>query len=174
MSLTKAAHKFALSTALMAGVLLGTATPNGGGASPILTGYGSWMTPAAETISFQVSVVELSDGTVKGRGVSTKHGPSGSSAFHFEVTEYLSVGNEMYVAGIITKVKDALPGWLGQLTMLGVQDNGSGVGIADKMLSGSGLPPSLTIAQILSLPPPMGPPPPAFWPSLTNGNFTIH
>ena len=58
--------------------------------------------------------------------------------------------------------------WI-SLTALMIQDNGQGGGTPDKMLSGSGLPSSVTIEQVLASIPPS-----TFWAPLASGNFVIH
>jgi hypothetical protein len=166
----KLAGTLALTTALSAALLIGSATSSPGGADPIFTGHGQWETPIG--VSFQVHLIELPDGSVKGKGSSSLHGANGVGWFHFDVTEYMYVGDELAVAGIVTKVFNTPPGFEGSLTVLIVQDNGSGGATPDKAISATGLPPFLTLAQILNGPNP--PPPPELWFPLAGGNFTIH
>jgi hypothetical protein len=167
--MSKLASTVSLTAALSAAVLLGAASPSPVAGHPIVTGHGQWEIPAG-TVGFQISLVELPDGSLNGHGLSTLHSASGNAWFHFVVTEYQYVGDELAVAGLIVDTFNTPPNFLGSQTILLVQDNGSG-GAPDKAISASGIPPSFSLAQVLSLIPP---PPPEFWFPLAGGNFKIH
>lgn len=163
-------NRIALSAALLAPVLLGASAPIPDGATPIVNGHGEWETPIG-TVGFEVSVVELPDGTLNGHGLSYLHTEDGNAWFRFEVTEYMFIEGELAVAGLITETFNAPPHFLGSLTVLIIQDNGSSGASADRALSAAGGPPWLTLAQFLSI---SQLPPPEFWFPVANGNFVIH
>jgi hypothetical protein len=136
-------------------------------ANPMVNGKGTWETQIG-TVGFQVSVVELPDGTIHGQGVSTMHTESGNAWFHFEVLDAAPYGEEFAVLGLITDTFNSPPQFLGSLTMLIIQDNEPNG--SDMVLSGAGLPPWLTLDDIL-----YGPnPPPSLRFPLAHGNFTLH
>ena len=163
----KSIGAIALSSTLSAAVLIGAPTPSGNEGTPIVNGHGEWETGIG-TVGFQVSLVELPGGSLQGHGVSYLHSESGNGWFHFEVTEYAFVGDELAVAGIITETFNTPPQFLGSLTVLIIQDNDGNGALPDKALSASGLPPSLSLDDILN-----GPPPDLRFP-LAHGNFQIH
>ena len=139
----------------------------GKGANPIVQGHGSWETQIG-TVGFQVSVVELPDGTITGHGVSTMHAASGNAWFHFDVVDAAPYGDEIAVLGLITDAVNSPPQFVGSLTVLIINDderNGS-----DMALSGAGLPPWLSLGDILYGP---NPPPPFRFP-LAHGNYKMH
>lgn len=133
-------------------------------AHPMVNGHGTWETQIG-TVGFQVSVVELPDGTIHGHGVSTMHTENGNAWFHFEVVDAAPYGDEFAVLGLITDTFNSPPQLLGSQTMLIIQDNGSNG--SDMVLSGF-LPPWLSLDEILN-----GPPPSLRFP-LAHGNFTLH
>ena len=137
------------------------------GASPIVNGHGTWETQIG-TVGFQVSVVELPDGTINGHGVSTMHTESGNAWFHFDVVDATPYGDEIAVLGLITDAVNSPPQFVGSLTVLIIKDNeGNG---SDMALSGAGIPPWLSLEDILYGP---NPPPPFRFP-LGIGNYKVH
>ena len=137
------------------------------GANPIVNGHGKWETEMG-TVGFQVSVVELPDGTINGHGVSTMHTENGNGWFHFDVVDAAPYGDEIAVLGLITDAVNSPPQFVGSLTVLIIKDNERNS--SDMALSGSGLPPWLTLDNIL-----YGPnPPPPFRFTLANGNYKLH
>ena len=137
------------------------------GASPIVQGHGNWETQIG-TIGFQVSVVELPDGTIDGHGVSTMHAESGNAWFHFDVVDAAPYGDEIAVLGLITDAVNSPPQFVGSLTVLIIKDNESST--PGTALSAAGLPPFLSLDNIL-----YGPnPPPPFRFSLAHGNYEMH
>lgn len=157
-----------LLSALLAGSPTSSASPSpvrSGG--PVLTGSGAWETPIG-TVGFQVSLTEQGNGSLCGSGRSYLLGENGFSMFRFDVCDYLYVGNEILVLGLITDTFNTPPNIaVGSLTALVVQDNGSGNGVTDMAISASGLPPFLTIEDLAATLPP-------FRFSLGSGNFTAH
>ena len=142
-------------------------TNYGKGANPIVNGRGTWET-AIGTVGFQVSVVELPDGTINGHGVSTLHTENGNAWFHFDVVDAAPYGDEIAVLGLITDAVNTPPQFLGSLTMLIIKDNeGNG---PDMALSAAGLPPWLSLDAILYGP---MPPPDSRFP-LAHGNYRMH
>ena len=166
----KLTRSIALSVAALSiTVLLGAAAPPSSGAMPVVTGMGAFTAPDGSTISFQVHLVQLPDGSLNGSGISSrKGGPGGNSWFKFDVIDSAATGNELVVLGVITETMGA-PFPVGSLTALMIQDNGQGGGTPDKMLSGSGLPSSVTIEEVLAKIPPS-----TFWTPLASGDFVIH
>jgi hypothetical protein len=145
------------------------ATTNG---NPILTGHGNWEIPGG-TVGFQVSVVELPDGSFNGHGVSTLHGATGNAWFHFEVVEAFPVGEAIGVIGIITDTHNTPPHWEGAWNALVIQDNGNGGGPDDRAFSAAGAPSSLPIEVVRAFV--LGTAgPPEDWFAVTGGNFTVH
>jgi hypothetical protein len=137
------------------------------GANPIVNGHGNWETEIG-TVGFQVSVVELPDGTISGRGVSTMRAENGNGWFHFDVVDAAPYGDEIAVLGLITDAVNTPPRFLGSLTVLIIKDNeGNG---SDMALSAAGLPPWLSLDDILYGP--MSPPPFRF--PLAHGNYKTH
>jgi hypothetical protein len=137
------------------------------GASPIVQGHGNWETQIG-TIGFQVSVVELPDGTIDGHGVSTMHAESGNAWFHFDVVDAAPYGDEIAVLGLITDAVNSPPQFVGSLTVLIIKDNERNT--PDMALSAAGLPPFLSLDNILYGP---NPPPPFRFP-LAHGNYEMH
>jgi hypothetical protein len=137
------------------------------GANPIVQGHGNWETQIG-IVGFQVSVIELPDGTINGHGMSTMHAESGNGWFHFDVVDAAPYGDEIAVLGLITDAVNTPPQFLGSLTMLIIKDNeGNG---SDTALSAAGLPPWLSLDAIL-----YGPmPPPDFRFPLAHGNYRMH
>ena len=166
----KLTRNIALSAAaLSVAVLLGAAAPLPSQATPVVNGMGAFVAGDGSTIAFQVHLVQLPDGSLNGSGSSSrKGGPGGNSWFQFDVIDSMPSGNDLVVLGVITETKGA-PFPVGSLTALMIQDNGQGGGTPDKMLSGSGLPSSVTIEQVLASIPPSN-----FWAPLASGNFVIH
>lgn len=156
----------ALSAALSAALLLGVATAATGKATPIVNGQGNWETTIG-TVGFEVSLVELPDGSLQGRGTSYLHGEDGIGWFHFEVLDYMDLGGDILIRGVITKTFNSGNIVEGSLTALVVRDNGNGGGPPDGALSASGLPPFVTIEQIAASLPPFRFP-------LAVGDFRIH
>ena len=140
---------------------------NGNGANPMVNGHGNWETDIG-TVGFQVSVGELPDGTIHGRGVSTMHTENGNGWFHFDVVDAAPYGDEFAVLGLITDTVNTPPQFPGSLTVLIIRDNG-GNG-SDMALSAAGLPSFLTLDAILYGP--MSPPPFRF--PVAHGNYKIH
>ena len=142
-------------------------TTHSKGANPIVNGRGTWET-AIGTVGFQVFVVELPDGTINGHGVSTMHAENGNGWFHFDVVDAAPYGDEIAVLGLITDAVNTPPQFLGSLTVLIIKDNeGNG---SDMALSAAGLPPWLSLDNILYGP---NPPPPFRFP-LAHGNYQMH
>ena len=155
--------------ALSATVLLGAAAPPSSGATPIVNGSGTFLAPDGSTIGFPAHLVELPDGSLNGSGTSSRNGGvGGNSWFHFDVIDSMPSGDDLAVLGVITETKNA-PFPVGSLTALMIQDNGQGGGTPDRMLSASGLPPSVTIGQVLAMIPPS-----SNWFPVASGNFVIH
>ena len=139
----------------------------GNGAKPIVNGRGTWENPIG-TVGFQVSVVELPDGTFNGHGVSTLHTDNGNAWFHFDVVDAAPYGEEIAVLGLITDAVNSPPNFPGSLTVLIIKDNQRNG--SDTSLSGAGIPPFLSLDDIL-----YGPnPPPPFRFTLTHGNYKMH
>jgi len=164
-------NKIAVSLALSAALLTAAAVATPGGSTPILNGHGQWATPIG-TIGFEVSAIEMPDGSVQGEGFSTKFDETGAHWFHFEVDEYAYVGEGVIVLGTIDQVFETPPEWLGSKVALAVRDDGSGGSSQDSAISASGLPAWITLDFLLSLPP--GLPPVETWFPLQSGSFTIH
>lgn len=163
--------------ALSAAVLMGSPAPSAPDGTPVVTGQGKWLIPTGDVVGFEVSVVELPDGTLQGGGRSSKTGAAGNGWFQYDVVDYCFVGDEIFVIGIIDEVMNAPADWVGSWTVLGIQDNGSG-GALDRSISSSGIPSFITLEQIKALlnsPPDQGGPPPAdSWFPHFAGNFVIH
>ena len=140
---------------------------NSNGANPIVKGHGKWETEIG-TVGFQVSVVELPDGTINGHGVSTMHAESGNAWFHFDVIDAAPYGDEIAVLGLITDAVNSPPQFVGSLTVLIIMDNERNG--SDTALSGAGIPPWLSLDDILYGP---NPPPPFRFP-LAHGNYKMH
>jgi hypothetical protein len=142
-------------------------TNYGKGANPIVNGRGTWEIDMG-TVGFQVSVVELPDGTFNGHGVSTLHTENGNAWFHFDVVEAAPFGDEIAVLGLITDAVNSPPNFVGSKTALIIMDNQRNG--SDTALSAAGLPPFLSLDNIL-----YGPnPPPPFRFTLTHGNYKMH
>ena len=137
------------------------------GANPIVQGHGNWETQIG-TVGFQVSVVELPDGTINGHGVSTMHAESGNAWFHFDVVDAAPYGDEIAVLGLITDAVNSPPRFVGSLTVLIIKDNDRNR--SDMALSAAGLPPWLSLDDILYGP---NSPPPFRFP-LDHGNYKMH
>jgi hypothetical protein len=135
------------------------------GASPTVNGHGTWETQIG-TVGFQVSVVELPDGTINGHGVSTMHAENGNGWFHFDVVDAAPYGDEIAVLGLITDAVNTPPNFLDSQVLLIIKDNeGNG---SDMALSAAGLPPTLELDFILEFMPI-----PDFRFPLAHGNYTI-
>lgn len=140
---------------------------SGRGATPIVNGHGNWATGMG-TVGFQVSVVEFPDGTINGHGMSTMQSENGNGWVHFNVVDAAPYGDEIAVLGLITDAVNAPLQFIGSLTVLIIRDNGRNE--SDMALSGAGLPPSLSLDNIL-----YGPtPPPSSRLAVAHGNFMVH
>jgi hypothetical protein len=141
-------------------------TTHSKGANPIVNGRGTWENPIG-TVGFQVSVVELPDGTFNGHGVSTLHTENGNAWFHFDVVDAAPYGDEIAVLGLITDVVNTPPGFLDSQMLLIIRDNeGNG---PDMALSAARIPPTLELDFILE-----NMPIPDFRFPLAHGNYKIH
>ena len=137
------------------------------GANPVVKGHGKWEIDIG-TVGFQVSVGELPDGTINGHGVSTLHTENGNAWFHFDVVDAAPYGDEIAVLGLITDAVNSPPQFVGSLTMLIIKDNERNG--TDMALSGAGIPPFLSLDDILYGP---NAPPPFRFP-LAHGNYKMH
>ena len=159
--------------ALSCTLFLGFATPSPVGGNPVLTGHGEWEVPGA-TISFTVNAIELPDGSLQGHGRTSRVSEGEKGWAHFDVTDSLEFGGGLAVSGIISQVNGAPEELLGTQVILLVLDEGDDGSGADRAISAIGVPPELSLEDILFAPPPFGPPPPEFWFPLSAGNFKIH
>jgi hypothetical protein len=170
----------AVSTALLLGaVATSHAQAVGAGGTPIVNGGGHWVVSAAgDTVGYNVTVVQLPDGSISGKGGSYFHSVSGNAGIQFDVVDVVYVGEELFVLSRITQAH-GVQVELGSWALLAIQDNGDGQGLPDKAVSDTGNIPSFVpievIQQIVTLSPEDGGPPgPDMWFPLAGGNFTIH
>ena len=145
------ANRWMLGAATSAALLCGVAAishaqavaPSGG---PVVTGGGHWVAVdgdgvVAGTAFYTVSVVQLADGTISGKGVSKFHSVDGTIAgVKFDVVDIQPVGDELFVISRITQTQNAPDIEIGSWALLGIQDNGQGS--PDTVISSTGQIPS--------------------------------
>ena len=169
-------QRFALCALLAAPMLLGASAPKSGKTTPIANGHGLGLSPGPESLALTFSLVQLADGSFVGHGKTQDHANGGWTKF--DLTSATFLGDTLFMAGPVTKLKDAPPFLgVGSTVFFGIQDNGNGSGKpgVDSFANGvvpAFLPPGLTIQQILVLL--GGPPPPEAFKPLASGNFKIH
>ncbi len=171
--------KLAISAALSASFLLGTASQSFAQGTPIghghLKGGPTPAAPAPSIIDLTFSLVELPDGSLVGSGKLTKK--SDGTWILFDLTSYMFIGDTLYAAGPITEAfnTDDPRRQVGATFFVAIQDNGDGGDgqAMDSFIEG-GVPAvfgPLTIQQIIAS---IGPPPPEIFRQGISGNIVIH
>lgn len=170
----KPSPRFALTAALCASFLLGTAAPSHAGATPLAHGSGTPQAPGPD-ITFTFSMVQLPGGALLGQGML--HNNTDQGWIQFDLTSVMFIGDTVLMAGPITKTFNAPPfAPVGGTVFFGLNDNGNGDGspVPDSFAHGfvpPFLPPNLTIQQIIGM---TGPPPPEVYNPIGQGDFVVH
>jgi len=159
-----------LPAALVAAVLVGTASTSPLGGGPILTGECILLPPVGDPNCIAITLIETGSGEFTGYGRQCN--VFTGDELTFEITSYEIVGDMVCVAGPITSTDNPAPQFaVGNTTAYCILDNGNGgAGAPDSATAGQG-PPGLTIQDILGI---FGPPPPEAFAPAVSGNFKIH
>ena len=164
--------KLAVSAALAAAFLFGTASQSYAQATPIANGHlkgGPTPGGQAPSIDLTFSLVELPGGSLVGGGKLTNKAVGGWILF--DLTSYLFIGGTLFAAGPVTKTHNTSGVFqVGDTFFMAVNDNGPAM---DEFIEG-GVPAAfgpLTIQQIIAI---IGPAPPEIFRQGISGNFMIH
>ncbi|MHC5023262.1 MAG: hypothetical protein ACYTGG_05050 [Planctomycetota bacterium] len=154
----KLTSRFAVCAAVSAAVLLAgavTSLAQQAQSSALSLAYGNGVTgtPGEGLRTFSFSLVELSNGSLRGHGVI--HDQADGGWLRFEITSYMVVDDILLMAGPITAVhgEGVPPGFfVGATFFFAVRDGGDGRLAIDEISSANAAPiPGLTIDEILAL-----------------------
>lgn len=166
----KLSSRTAACAALSVAFLLGATAPGLAQGTPLGSGGGRYFNAQrGETNRFAFTAVQLPDGSAN--GVVTFHFPSGDAMVQMKVTSFMHIGPWLGLAGPVTKAVNTPNPLVGLTGFLVLADNG-GPG-TDALTGFSFVPPAfgnLTIQQIIAI---LGPPMPAMFFPVIDGNIKI-